>query len=124
MTKAADLLSRARAQAQIRPQGAGAAPQTVPTRPAPSGFWPSVQPPPRPAAPAKPAFAKPTYAPPPLFPPRSAPPAYPQAETGDAQIAVHPPDIAPMIPMPKPRSAIYKGLMKQHDRMGGRHIAR
>lgn len=27
-----------------------------------------------------------------------------------------------MMPLPKPRAAIYKDLMQKHDRMGTRHI--
>lgn len=54
----------------------------------------------------------------------SVPPAptYAAPVQQTAQIRVHPPEIPPMVPPPKPRTGIYSDLMKKHDRVATRHI--
>ncbi|MEA4896763.1 hypothetical protein ACH6CV_07390 [Bacillota bacterium Meth-B3] len=49
-------------------------------------------------------------------------PTYAAPAQPAAQIRVHPPEIPPMVPPPKPRTGIYSGLMQKHDRMGTRHV--
>lgn len=52
--------------------------------------------------------------------PAPAPPILARAEP--QQVEVRPPQIPPLAPPPK--SGVYRQLMKQHDRMGTRHLHR